>query len=853
MYTLATYKITDTGSQLISCVPLSPHFIQQLQQFGPDLGFTHLFNKNTEPEALCKLYNFCVASTYRSSIEKLPCFDRMAIQMMQQANADPDLCNNMKSIMLDNGQTAFDYYQNKALEAEARGVSPTIKTAEQIAREHDAQRKKKAQSIFTPEKIAAEQAALKQAQKTLDPSEPAMDSLHEQAFNDLEIIKIDPDAVQESSYAVTPQATNLALKNGISGAMLQTRFGYVVQHNVHSSLVNTLNKVASLEAPHNQTWVAQFKQQMVQKLVTAFGHNEQGNIAQALKECTDVTSMYKYTQLVANGTIKYQELYGPHSLVKLKQDTNAKISLLTKRLDSKFFTADTAAGQVLAAKDLCKNQCKKACLNKIQHHEQRAIRHQIDQLSRCRNEINVMLSGNHTLSVAHHEIASHDTTQKSTLHITGNQLEQILCAQAIELRNLVVHHAVGTEQHALLLLANSLVDMATSSYSPGVCLDTMDLLHAYQSWSTDTRSDVTKTFAKQMEEIANDFKKVADFGKGAVQGFFEGGAVVADIIKYPEKIPDEIRDKIQTLSTALRDAGSTVSQHIHDKFITLTGTDKERQQAATRMLHRSERVLSWIKNIYAKLHAMSAQEIGHVAGRAAFDISSFKIAGTTLEIVNIGLQEARHAELVLQCERTISQSLENIAQQLDTMTTNFARKAAAAVEPEVAFAGMNIKNSWQVLKQEAEQIVGGGKALISESVKHSFSMEQFVSASKTLSELTSKHGEDIRKIIELSAEKCRSIGLYLPDIQTFQHVISGHMQGGSRVMRPNGISRSFFHRGENWYELAIDVWEKGILTEPGVKVYDFGRIIGITESGHPTSKVKLVTGFERLITIYPIG
>jgi hypothetical protein len=150
---------------------------------------------------------------------------------------------------------------------------------------------------------------------------------------------------------------------------------------------------------------------------------------------------------------------------------------------------------------------------------------------------------------------------------------------------------------------------------------------------------------------------------------------------------------------------------------------------------------------------MSSHDWGHLAGRGTFDMAAFNLAGKALGIVTIGLQEARHAELILQCEHSLSQALGGIASQLNTVTTNFARKAAMATEPEVAIAGIDIKNSWQVLKQEAEQFVNhhGKKVAASGGIaNNSALMQKFVAASKTTKELISKYGNEIKKITGLT-------------------------------------------------------------------------------------------------------
>lgn len=129
----------------------------------------------------------------------------------------------------------------------------------------------------------------------------------------------------------------------------------------------------------------------------------------------------------------------------------------------------------------------------------------------------------------------------------------------------------------------------------------------------------------------------------------------------------------------------------------------------------------------------------------------------------------------------------------------------------------------------------------------------FASASKTVEELTKKYGDEIKTIIESVADKCRSIGLPLPDISTFQHVLSRHLKGGFELIRPNGKARSIFNATEDWIQLGIETWEKGTFTEPNVKIYDFGRVIGKSlETGEDISIVKVVLRAGRWLTTYAL-
>jgi hypothetical protein len=307
----------------------------------------------------------------------------------------------------------------------------------------------------------------------------------------------------------------------------------------------------------------------------------------------------------------------------------------------------------------------------------------------------------------------------------------------------------------------------------------------------------------------------------------------------------------------LQRLGHGVLDQLRDRYLAMAAsTAQARQEAAQRMMRRAERVLKWDQAVSQELYAMSAREWGHVAGRAVFDALSFGLAGKALGVVKLGLQEVYHAEILLQSGRKVSQALESAATRLDTITTTLARKIVTAAEPEIAIAGVNLKSSWQALKQEAEQVLGSaGKLVVGNKAVNNYSLfEKCVPFAKTTQELATAFGPEINTIIANVADKCKSIGLPAPDMRTFQHVISGHMSKGSRLFRRDiERLRSVFNTNEDWIQLGIEAWEKGVLEKPGVKVYDFGRVIGRSlETGEPISKVRIVTKNGRWLTTYPI-
>ncbi|MEX0848958.1 MAG: hypothetical protein WD055_01920 [Candidatus Dependentiae bacterium] len=107
-----------------------------------------------------------------------------------------------------------------------------------------------------------------------------------------------------------------------------------------------------------------------------------------------------------------------------------------------------------------------------------------------------------------------------------------------------------------------------------------------------------------------------------------------------------------------------------------------------------------------------------------------------------------------------------------------------------------------------------------------------------------------QSLIQPVNHQLQKLGLQPPSKKFFKHIYNEHMPKG-----PNAIlgKKSIFLRDTNLIEIATKAWENGVLVEPGVKVYDFNKIIGVTKDGIYTTKVKVVLADsqDRFRTIYP--
>ncbi len=572
-----------------------------------------------------------------------------------------------------------------------------------------------------------------------------------------------------------------------------------------------------------------------------------GDLDGAQKCFSAMNHCIEYAQRIESGVLKYHDVYSDSNTEPLQRWYLERREATSSTSDPNFKYSP------------CHNGCVEGCQDKdrhiyLQENNEMGRRHRT-----AADTLGELRKGNHTIT---HLIYTLPKGAQQALRNAGipiapfeqrvgnvhdQEIQKQACTLAVRATSLNDEHAI--QRAASVEAALDGLDELQRG-NPHRAMELINAGHELTYMENNAVSGPQHRISHEagLRYAAKAVELGCDFGVGFGKGVVLGALRTVNLAAHPTELLKEIGHAlgaVGSLSAALVQNAAEMA-YVHLPFV----SEESKKEVAERILKRQEGYIDVIEKVVAHLHTMTAEDAGVLLGNFAVDTMTGKaLAGTATNLLRRtkGLLEVvKKSEKVSYATDFLSQRYHNLVRKMEDARERI--KKGLAIEPPQPMAA-GVPGEAGLSLMEAEKVVEGGGKVASAS---SYVMEKFVSAAKTTEELLAKYCKEITQIIDGCTDKCRAIGLPVPDIKTFQHILGSHMKDGYRSLYRDGTFRSVFNAGEDWIKLGLEAWEKGTFVEPGVKVHDFGRIIGLTKDGVPTSTMKIVTGGARWVTSYPI-